>query len=251
MILDHETLVWIAFVLSAFASGSIPFGLIIARARGMNIREHGSGNIGATNVWRVLGKSAGVRCLILDVGKGLVPTAVAGLTHGLMAEGAITSAQAAWWLGVGSAAVLGHMFTPWARFKGGKGVATGLGSLLGIYPYLTIPTLACVVVWAVMVKGTRRVGVSSCVAAVSLPLWVWLWSLTRDHNGGLTSFLVGTGLLAAMVVIRHRGNLARTLAGTEPRIGDPVTPEESAATKGSSKTSLSESPAHDAKQNEP
>ena len=228
MILDHQTIVWSAFTLSAFAAGSIPFGLIIARARGVNIREHGSGNIGATNVWRTLGKAAGIRCLILDIAKGLIPTAAAGLTQGLIGNATITTAQATWWLAVAAAAVLGHMFTPWAGFKGGKGVATGLGALLGIFPYLTIPTLACVVVWAAMIKWTRRVGVSSCAAAISLPLWVWGWSLTREPGqsaNALAPFLIGTGLLALMVVVRHRGNLARTWAGTEPRIGDPVTPE--------------------------
>ena len=231
MIDPGDTIVWTAFVLAAFGSGSIPFGLIIARARGVNIREHGSGNIGATNVWRVVGKSAGLRCFILDVAKGLVPTVAAGFVHGLLGEGTITNTQAALWLGVGLAAVLGHMFTPWAGFKGGKGVATGLGALLGIYPYLTIPTLACAVVWVLMVKLTRRVGISSCVAALSIPLWLWVWSLTRQTTGGLISFYIGTGLLAALVIFRHRGNIARTLAGTEPRLGDPVTTAEDAKAK--------------------
>ncbi len=227
-----DTIVWAAFVLAAFGSGSIPFGLIISRARGVNIREHGSGNIGATNVWRVVGKSAGLRCFILDVAKGLVPTLAAGFTHSLLGEGTITNGQAAWWLGIALAAVLGHMFSPWAGFKGGKGVATGLGALLGIYPYLTIPTLACAVVWLLMVKLTRLVGISSCIAVASIPLWIWVWSLTRQNTDGLISFYIGTGFLAALVVFRHRGNIARTLAGTEPRLGDPVTTADDGKAKG-------------------
>ena len=217
-----ETWMWVVFVLVGFLCGSIPFGLFIARAREVDIRAHGSGNIGATNVWRVMGRKAGLRCFALDVGKGLVPTVAAGLTLGVVGERSLTNAQTGWWLGVGLAAVVGHMISPWAGFRGGKGVATGLGALLGIYPYLTIPTLAAAAVWIVVVKIWRLVGVASCVAVVSIPAWLWVWSRVLETREGLGSFYVGTGVLAVLVVLRHRGNLARTIAGVEPRLGEPL-----------------------------
>ena len=217
-----ETWMWAALVLVGFGFGSIPFGLFIARARGVDIRAHGSGNIGATNVWRVLGRGPGLWCFVLDAGKGLVPTVAAGLMLGVAGDGSLTNAQSGWWLGVGVAAVVGHMFSPWAGFRGGKGVATGLGALLGIFPYLTVPTLAAVGVWMVVVKIWRLVGVASCVAAASIPLWLWVWSHALQVREGLGSFYVGTGVLALLVVLRHRGNLARTIAGVEPRIGEPL-----------------------------
>src|SRR5262245_15787887 len=128
-------------ILSSALSGSIPFGLLIARARGIDIRKHGSGNIGATNVWRVLGPGPGLLCLALDIAKGLIPTLAAGFALHLIPARALEPRDAWAWLGVVAAAILGHIFTPFASFKGGKGVATGLGALLGVWPFLTLPAL--------------------------------------------------------------------------------------------------------------
>jgi acyl-phosphate glycerol 3-phosphate acyltransferase len=136
---------WLSLLILSFLSGSIPFGLLIARARGVDIRRHGSGNIGATNVWRVLGRGPGLLCFALDVLKGLAPTLGAAWTTGLLGPRALPGpidARSAWlWLVVMALAILGHMFSPWVGFRGGKGVATGLGALLGVWPFLTAPAL--------------------------------------------------------------------------------------------------------------
>jgi glycerol-3-phosphate acyltransferase PlsY len=207
----------------AFLSGSLPCGLLIARTKGVNIREHGSGNIGATNVWRVCGRGPGLTCFLLDVMKGLVPTAGAGLAAGVFGRTGLPSGLAWLWLAVAAAAVLGHMFTPWAGFKGGKGVATGFGALLGIYPLLTGPALAAFAVWLVVAKLSRYVSLASITAAAGLPLWLFLTveylSDEPARHAGAIPFYTVVSLLAAAVVLKHRGNIGRLLRGAENRIG--------------------------------
>lgn len=237
---------WLFFIAAAFLLGSIPTGLLIARARGIDIRQHGSRNIGATNVGRVLGRRWGALCFILDVAKGAVPTLAAGAWHGVTmspaaamhttayradaAASALTASTASLWLAVMAAAILGHMFSPWIRFKGGKGVATGLGSLLAVFPYLTVPALAALAVWLVVVRLSRMVGISSCIAALTLPVstlaWMRVISGGRDevNTPPLIVFVSVTTLLAALVIYKHRANLVRTWAGTEPKIGRRQTP---------------------------
>ncbi len=132
---------WAALLALAFLAGSIPFGLLIAKSKGVDIRAHGSGNIGATNVGRVLGKRFGFACFFLDALKGALPVVIAGLVVGLWGrplEG-IASADAWLWLAVGMLALLGHMFSPWIGFKGGKGVATGFGAMVAMWTPLTLP----------------------------------------------------------------------------------------------------------------
>lgn len=220
-------MIWIVLLIGAFLSGSIPFGLLIAKRLGVDIRQHGSGNIGATNVGRVLGRRAGLICFVLDLAKGLVPTLVAGAAGGLLGGRSIDPLPAGLWFGVAACAVLGHMCTPWAGFKGGKGVATGLGALLGIFPWLSGPVVAGAIVWLIMVRIWRYVGIASCVAACIIPLALPLW--VRVLGAGEISeywpFLIGSALLAAVVVVKHRGNIRRTLSGTEPKIGKRPQPE--------------------------
>ncbi len=214
----------------AFLSGSIPFGLLIARAHGVNIRDHGSGNIGATNVWRVLGKGPGLLCFGLDMAKGLLPTLGVGLTHGLLGQAAIPAPQAWLWLALVAAAILGHMFSPWIGFKGGKGVATGFGALLGIYPLLTWPALGAFATWLLVAKVSKYVSLASCLAALSLPAWLALTiELLTDQparHASVLPFYVVVGLLAVVVVAKHRANLGRLLRGTENRIGQRVNPHK-------------------------
>jgi glycerol-3-phosphate acyltransferase PlsY len=226
----NDMLMWAALYVVALASGSIPFGLIIASRRGVNIREHGSGNIGATNVGRVLGRRAGFLCFSLDLAKGLAPTLAAGWAAGLIADRAIDAASAALWFGVAASAVLGHMFTPWAGFRGGKGVATGLGALLGVFPWLTGPVLLAALVWLAMVGVWRYVGIASCVAACTIPLSLlaWVRLLPGAEPAGTWPLLVGSGALALVVVIKHRGNIRRTLAGVEHKVGAPKPPAKPA-----------------------
>ncbi|MEL6795845.1 MAG: glycerol-3-phosphate acyltransferase, partial [Planctomycetota bacterium] len=201
----------------------IPFGLLIARTKGVDILKVGSGNIGATNVGRVLGKKFFYYCFALDVLKGLAPTLAFGILTGAMNAATRTPADLWWWLAAMLAPVLGHMFSPYLGLKGGKGVATGLGSMLAVFPVLTVPAAIGLATYITVVKLTRYVGVASCCAALSLPVSVaafWLGGANAWTNAWPAAIV--TGLLALVVIIKHRGNLARTLAGTEPRAGDPL-----------------------------
>ncbi len=212
----------------AFLAGSIPCGLLIARARGVNIGEHGSGNIGATNVWRVLGRGPGLTCFLCDAFKGLVPTLGAGLAAGTLGRTSLPAAHAWLWLAVAVAAILGHMFTPFAGFRGGKGVATGFGALLGIYPLLTGPALGALALWIGVAKLTRYVSVASIAAALALPAWLFLTveTLSREpgRHAAALPFYVVVAFLAAVVTLKHRANIARLLQGRENRIGRRVDP---------------------------
>ncbi len=210
-----------------FLAGSIPFGLLIARSKGVDIRKHGSGNIGATNVGRVLGRRYFFLCFFLDMLKGLLPVLGAGLVLGTLGRFDLTTAQSFAWLAAVLAPVLGHVFSPWLGFKGGKGVATGLGALLGLFPALTVPAALAFVVWAVSITVTRYMSLSSMIAAASIPLWVLVsfevaGRMGRFEGSALARawpYLLIGGLLALLVIWTHRSNIARLRAGTEPKWG--------------------------------
>jgi glycerol-3-phosphate acyltransferase PlsY len=221
-----------------FLSGSIPVGYFIGRARGLDIRAHGSGNIGATNVGRVLGKRLGLLSFFLDMLKGLVPSLLAGMVLSGRIDSplreALTANQAtALWLSVAVAAVLGHMFTPWLGFKGGKGISTGLGALAGVYPVFTLAAVVALVTWIIALKVTRMVGISSVIASAALALFVLMSHVAPDGLDGVlhaiplyqraTPVHVGFALaLLLLIIYKHRGNIARTIAGTEPKVGRKV-----------------------------
>lgn len=236
----HEVVLLAAM---AFLAGSVPFGLWISKACGIDIRQHGSGNIGATNVGRVLGTRLGVLCFALDMLKGFVPTFYAGLYMNLIpgllfAKPIDPPHWAWWWLIIMALPILGHMFSPWVSFKGGKGVATGLGSILGVFPYLTIPALGAMAIWSAVVGVSRYVSLASVAASVALPILVvmWAWiSVVATETGrmrilkaleeqglGLVPFYIVTGVMAAFVVWKHRGNIRRLIRGKESRLGDRV-----------------------------
>lgn len=216
----------------AYLAGSIPFGLLLGFARGVDIRQHGSKNIGATNAGRVLGKKWGLFAFALDFLKGLLPVVIAGLALGCIwrtRDGAPPSAANSWWwIGVAAAAVLGHVFPVWLRLKGGKGVATGFGAMLGLFPFVTYPAGVALVVWIVTVKLTRYVSVASIAAALVLPLAVAGFAAAgltttggtvAERLGAAAPFLLTTALMGILVIWRHRANLARLRAGTENKIG--------------------------------
>ncbi|MEX2214084.1 MAG: glycerol-3-phosphate 1-O-acyltransferase PlsY [Phycisphaeraceae bacterium] len=222
---------WLIWCLIAYLCGSISFALILGRVRGIDIRKAGSGNVGATNVGRVLGKKWGMLCFLLDVLKGFLPVFIAGLALGYIGGRAgssgdcvpmtLTQAEAWKWLAILVCTVIGHVFPIWLKFKGGKGVATGLGALLGIWPVLSVAGLAGLGVWILIVKTLRYVGVASVAAAGSLPVWVCVGGLARQQEmGDLVPFFIVTGFLALLVLVRHRANLARTFKGTEPKVGE-------------------------------
>lgn len=215
--------------LIAFLAGSIPFGLFIAKAKGVNIREHGSGNIGATNVLRVIGKPYGIACLFLDLLKGLIPTLL-GISlfqyeghsnpmsidalSSYAVELPILTAQILQIL-TGLAAILGHNYSPWIGFKGGKGIATSGGVLIALMPAAVVILL---VVWAILFFTTKYVSVASMGAALSLPILTILGSAFHGKiangtwNKPLFVFSIVIGLLA---VWRHRSNIVALKNGTE------------------------------------
>lgn len=220
-------ILWVVSILAAYLVGSVPFGLLIGLARGVDIREHGSRNIGATNVARVLGRRWGFLCFALDVLKGAAPVAIAGGLTGAIWRDPLGAAEAWLWIAVAVAAVVGHMHSVFLRFRGGKGVATGLGALLGMWGVLTWPALIALAVWLVVLRWTRYVSVSSCVAAATIPLSVAVLGIAAAHGGLSTGeavldrwpFLVLTTALAGLVIWKHRANFARLRAGTEPKVG--------------------------------
>ena len=199
-----------AWILGAYLAGSVPFGYLwVKLARGRDIRTMGSGNIGATNVARAAGGLAGACVFALDVAKGWAPA----WTYGRWAaHQGIAAPWAA--IGVGLAALAGHCFPVWLSFKGGKGVATGFGVLLAFFPLAAFLTLA---VWGLSAVATRYVSVSSILAALSLPLWLFLGLSGAGRDRG--PWLLFAVICAAAVVMRHAGNVRRLVNGTEPRMG--------------------------------
>jgi glycerol-3-phosphate acyltransferase PlsY len=202
-------------IIAAYLLGSIPFGLLIAKAHGKDLRSIGSGNIGATNVSRALGRKWAYFCFVLDVLKGLIPM----LATMLIAEP--DSVLTLWlWLAVGCAAILGHIFPIYVKFKGGKGVATSFGVALGLWPYYTICVLLAAVVWVVAVLIWRYVSLASIAASVTFPLVLTAAIiLTPDWSfGNLWPVLIAAVAIPVMVIIRHRENIKRLRAGTESKI---------------------------------
>lgn len=193
-------LMWIGVSVAAYFVGSLPFGVWIARLRGVDILAVGSGNPGATNVARAAGKAAGLLTLLLDVMKGMGPSLVGGFA----AEGGFRPDVA---LGIGALAVVGHMYSPFIRFRGGKGVATALGVVLAAAP---IPSLICLAFWVLVLVLFDYVSLASIVAVCLMPLCTYLL-------GYPLLITVGILLIAAFIVVKHRPNLVRLAAGTENR----------------------------------
>jgi len=213
---------WLIAIPVAYLAGAIPFGVLIARAKGVDITRHGSKNTGATNVGRVLGFRFFLLCFCLDMLKGFAPTLLAGLAAGVLGQRDIAQTDAWLWLAVMASAVLGHMFSPFLGFKGGKGVATGLGALLGVFPILTLAAAASAIVWGLSFAIWRYVSLASILAAIALPIGAALgfWDvLTSEHPLSALPFLTVTVLLGALVVFRHRTNIRRLLAGSEHKVG--------------------------------
>ncbi len=212
---------WGAWAAIGYLAGSVPVGYLWARAaRGIDIRKHGSGNIGATNVGRVLGsRTAGVGVFALDVLKGWLPVwAFLGAPTGTRTVPSVFL--------VAAAPFLGHCFPVFLGFRGGKGVATGLGVIAALFPLAAGLSLS---VWCLAAAATRYVSVSSVLAAAGLPVWISLgwWGRVPVEGERLPAILF-TGACAAFVIWRHRGNMARLAAGTESRIGAP-SPQETEA----------------------
>jgi glycerol-3-phosphate acyltransferase PlsY len=210
-----SVLVWI---LAAYLIGGIPFGYLIGRMRGVDVRTVGSKNIGATNVFRTVGKKWGFLAFALDVAKGLLPTLAAKMF-----------APADWLpLAVGVTCVLGHMLTPYMKFKGGKGVATAFGMLIGLVPALVgVAFLVFVVAFAL----SNYISLGSCLAAAFLAVSVWFPCLGSRGTADMPQCILVTAI-ALFVIWKHRANIGRLVSGTENKIyifkkkpeGDSVRP---------------------------
>jgi glycerol-3-phosphate acyltransferase PlsY len=184
-------------VAAAYLLGSIPFGYLAGRARGVDIRTVGSRNVGATNVFRTLGKPIGIAVMALDIIKGIAAVVVARL---------ITDDP--WPLIAAGAAVAGHVYPVWLRFSGGKGVAVGAGVAIGLVP---MAALVLVPVWVLIVALTRYVSLASIVAAVAFAPTVWAF-------GYDTATVVFAAVISVAVIWRHRGNMGRLARGEELRL---------------------------------
>jgi glycerol-3-phosphate acyltransferase PlsY len=201
---------------AAYLLGSIPFGLVVGLWRGIDPRKAGSGNIGATNVGRLLGGRYFALVFLLDMLKGMIPMLIAAV---VLRNHVPSATDYLLWLGVGLAAILGHMFSIFLGFKGGKGVATSAGVMLGMFPYFTYPGLAAIGAFIVLFMLTRYVSVGSMGAAIFFPVAYLAIGRTLgwDILGAQLPLLVFAVLVAVLIVYKHRGNIARLMAGTENR----------------------------------
>jgi glycerol-3-phosphate acyltransferase PlsY len=190
-------------IVAGFLMGAVPFSWLIARAKGIDLRTTGSGNIGATNLMRACGKGSGITGLILDAVKGALPVLLAVLLAGR--EQVLLQAAAA------SAAVLGHVYTPFLGFSGGKGVATALGALTALAP---VPSLSALGIFLLVLLVSGTVSLSSVIAAAALVPAVFVF---RGGPGDLP-VQVACCLVAVLVIVRHRSNIRRLVRGEEKRL---------------------------------
>ena len=205
----------------SYLTGSIPFGFIFGKLKGIDIREHGSKNIGATNAGRVLGKQYFYLSLILDALKGFIPTFIAGNILFSQAETHINDINEQWlyliWLAVAFCAVAGHNWPCWLKFKGGKGVATSLGIVMAIYPYYTFPGIIALISWLIIVKASGYVSLGSMLSAtVFLLSFIFMLILFPDWQiKSLWPLLVFSIIMVAILIYRHKSNIKRLRQGTE------------------------------------
>jgi acyl-phosphate glycerol 3-phosphate acyltransferase len=213
-VIDMPWLVATLTILAAYLIGAIPFGYLVARLRGVNIFEHGSGSIGATNVGRILGRELGMLVFVLDFAKGAGPVALAlalksHFDEDLWSRGYVEVAA-------GLTAFLGHLFPIYLNFRGGKGVATGLGAVVLLVP---IPALAGLSVWFVLLCATRYMSLASLAAVMVLCAAHLRQPSSRDWLEPRTWFCLVAG---GLVVVRHHANLVRLYQGTENQLKDTI-----------------------------
>jgi glycerol-3-phosphate acyltransferase PlsY len=200
-------ILWLSLLTTSYLLGSIPFGYLLVRfVRQEDVRETGSGNIGATNVARAGGTTLGIFTLLLDALKGFIAVFIAMQFSPNTAHGPSTLAIAA-----AVAAVIGHVFPVWLRFRGGKGIATALGVFIALVPLVA---LASVGVFALIVATTRLVSLGSVLAAVSIP---FLAILLVPHRS--SALLAGLSFISLLSIAKHHANIVRLLHGTESRFG--------------------------------
>jgi acyl phosphate:glycerol-3-phosphate acyltransferase len=204
-------MIWIAVIILCYLIGSFPSGYLVGMSQGIDIRQHGSGNIGATNVLRVMGKKWGYLVFLCDSLKGFLAVK-AGVWLGASAAGDITLAGVV----AGICCIIGHNYTVWLHFKGGKGIATSIGVLLAIVPVVIV--LIILIVWLAVFFIWKYVSLASICAALSLPVAV-LALFPLVAHGNYWALLVFSLIVAALAVWRHRSNIDRLLHGKENRFG--------------------------------
>lgn len=198
---------WLVLV-GSYLVGGIPFSYLAGRlTKGIDLREHGSGNLGASNTYRILGGRIAIVVLILDIAKGFLPVFLAR-AYDLPGQEPLHELAAA----VG--AILGHLFSPYLRFSGGKGIATSAGAFAALAPWAFACALA---VFAVVFAARKIVSLASLSAAVTLPVGVYFASRAGLEPWSAT-VLWGSILVMMVVIVKHRGNIKRLVAGTEPRL---------------------------------
>ncbi len=209
----------VALLPPAYLLGSVPFGFLVGLAKGVDVRHAGSGNIGASNVGRLLGKRFFFIVFILDMLKGLLPMLLAAAISNRTAPSSRIYVLV---LLVGFASIAGHMFSIFLKFKGGKGVATSAGVVLGLWPYYTLPGLLAIGVFIATLYLSRYISVSSMTASITFPLAYLAIGLHRgwDPQGEQLPLLLFAILMAVMIVYKHRTNIAR-LRGHRTPHGDP------------------------------
>jgi glycerol-3-phosphate acyltransferase PlsY len=214
-----DILAYVVVALAAYLLGSIPSGYLAGRAKGIDIRTVGSGNIGATNAFRILGKTAGSLVLAADALKGWIAVEVVPrLVMRLFFGGADGRGDELEFLRIlaGVVAILGHNYTFWLRFKGGKGIATSAGVLIALVP---VALLVILITWIVVALATKYVSVASIAASAVLPFATWF------AHYGLTLTVI-TALMAALAIFKHKANIMRLMNGTENKIGGKKNPPD-------------------------
>jgi len=201
-------LLWYSLLIFCYFLGAIPFGVIVGKMRGVDVRAVGSGNSGATNVWRTLGPVAGASVFALDVLKGLAAPIIARVMIG--------PHQYSWIAACAALAIIGHTFSIFLKFRGGKGIATGLGAALGLMP---IPALIAFAIWGGVLLISRMISVASIAACIALPLLALAFHVP-------TAYFVVIAIIAMLAILKHIPNIKRIAAGTEPKINTGKKPED-------------------------
>ncbi|MBO5941304.1 MAG: glycerol-3-phosphate 1-O-acyltransferase PlsY [Kiritimatiellae bacterium] len=197
--MQEQTYQWVLWLAAAYFSGAVPFGFLIGKMRGIDVRTVGSKNIGATNVYRTVGKKWGLLAFLCDFLKGFVPTLLAAKFAGLGADLPVA---------VGLACVIGHTLTVFMKFKGGKGVATAFGMMVALIPCLALGALA---LFVVTVWLSHYISLGSCLAAAALGIAVWFC-------GCALSMKIVVTLIAVFVIVKHKSNIRRLIDGCENKI---------------------------------
>jgi len=195
---------------ASYLFGAIPWGFLIGKAKGLDIREHGSKNIGATNVTRVIGKKWGITCFIIDFLKGLIPVLIVEIIfrqYGLRLTGYFSTAIILASIGV----VFGHMFPVYLGFKGGKGVSTGSGAVIAISPYAAI---IGIIFWVIIFKLSKYVSLASIIAAAAVAVFTVLFSYYGIFHVS-TTLQIFIIIVVIAVIVKHKSNIKRLLSGTE------------------------------------